>query len=121
MEEVKVKVSDLLIKLRENRETHRKTFEIAIDGYRNMVIEQLEKSIADAKANKEIRTSLGLIAPHDHTSDYDMAIKMLEMCVDNEIIITDDEFRNFVMDEWSWSKQFLSSSTSYSTSSSISA
>ena len=118
MDTVAVKRKELLEKLIENRNAHRAIFEDAMIGYRKKVIEELEKSIADAKANIRIRTSLNLVQPMDMTHEYDIAIGMLEMCVDEIIDIDDTQYRNFVMDDWTWKGQFLASSMSYSSSSS---
>jgi len=54
-----------------------------------------------------------LIQPKDYTGEYDRAIKMLEMSVDETIEITSAEFQNFVQDIWNWSRDWALSNSGY--------
>jgi hypothetical protein len=77
MNTVKVKREDLLAKVRANRASHRELFLKAQANYRKFIIEELDRMLADAKANRKIRRSIDLVEPRDHTSDYDRTIMML--------------------------------------------
>ncbi len=112
---VTVKKAELLESLRKNREAHRTTFLDAQKGYREAVIKELDQMLADAREGKNIRKSVELPTPYDHTSDYDRVIKMLEMCVHDEIKITDSQFQQFVMDDWKWKQQFADVASGYTT------
>ncbi len=114
---VVVKKSELMASIKTNRENHRELFLEAQKIYREMVIVELDKMLAEARSGKTIRKQVQLIEPKDHTKDYDRVIKMLEMSVDDEIEITQSEFAQFVLDDWSWKEQFLSVSNSYVNSS----
>ena len=103
----------LLEILKKNRETHRTTFEKAQVGYRAAVIEELEKSLADARSNKRIRRIIELIEPLDETKSYDKIIRMLELSVDDVITLDERDFGRYVMDEWEWSDQFSTSNAAY--------
>src|SRR5690349_7912936 len=87
MNTVKVKREDLLAKVRANRDAHRELFLKAQANYRKFIIEELDRMLADAKANRKIRRSIDLVEPRDHTSDYDRTIMMLDMSVDDTIIL----------------------------------
>lgn len=50
---------------------------------------------------------LNILAPEDHTDEYDKAIGMLEMSVDDTVLITHDEYRQYVLDEWFWKDRNL--------------
>ena len=113
MREIKVNKAELLKKLRENRNEHRAIFEEALEGYRAEAIRLLDKALADAKKGRKIITYIHLQEPVDQTKDYDRAIGMLEMCVDNEITVTSQEYAQYVMDDWSWKEQFLATNTFY--------
>ena len=113
MKNVKVKTQDLLTKLRTNREKHRDGFLTALEAYRLEAIEVLVEAIEDAKKGKRIMTATHLVEPVDMTREYDRAIAMLEMTVDEVVEITDTEFKNYVMDDWSWSAQVSASNTAY--------
>jgi len=120
MYEVKVEKNKLLEILDHNRKKHRAIFEKAIAGYREEVIRHLDFVLENVKSGKKIITSVKLIQPQDHTADYDRVIGMLAMSVDKEIVINDIQYRQYILDEWEWSKQFSSTSTSYASSSSSS-
>lgn len=102
MNTVKVKREDLLTKVRANREAHRKLFLQAQANYRKFVIAELDRMLDDAKTGRQIRRSIDLVQPQDHTSDYDRPIIMLEMSVDDTIILDATEFDQYVRDVWNW-------------------
>ena len=95
---VKVKREDLLTRVRANRDAHRELFLKAQTNYRRFIIEELDRMLADAKANRSIRRSINLVEPRDHTADYDRTIMMLEMSVDDTIILNATEFDQYVRD-----------------------
>lgn len=115
MEVVKVKKSELLAKLRHNRSEHREVFDEASGVFRKEVIKMLDQRLADAKAGKRIKLRIELVQPMDQTAEYDQAIAMCEMSVDDEIELSHENFRNYVLDRWHWRDQFLASSARYST------
>lgn len=114
METIKVKKEELLQALHKNRDAHRKIFEEAQEGYREEAIKLLDKALEDAKHGKEIRTHIQLMAPIDQTKDYDRAIRMVEMSVDDVIEIDERDFACYVMDDWDWKRQFLTTNAFYS-------
>lgn len=69
--------------------------------------------IADAKAGKKFRASIGLTQPTEQTKDYDQAIKMLEMSVDDTISLDSASFSQLVMNRWHWSGNFSASNKAY--------
>lgn len=111
MKPVKVTRTDLLEKVQANRSAHRSEFIKAQEGYRKIVIEELDKALRDARENRGIRTVIALQPPQDHTEDYDKVIAMLQMSVDEIIEIEEDDFNCYVMDNWQWSAhaKFLNS------------
>jgi hypothetical protein len=102
MNTVKVKRNILLERIKKNHDAHRDLFLKAQKGYRETVIEELDKMLADARTGKPVRTSLGLIEPQDHTNDYNRVIDMLEMSVDDVITLDARSFDNYVRDQWDW-------------------
>lgn len=114
MESVNIKRTELLETLKSNRESHRAIFLEAQESYRVMAIAELDEFIAEAKAGRRIRRTLTLIEPIDQTKEYDRAIRMLEMAVDEVVQISDSDFQCYVMDEWRWKQQFEASNMGYS-------
>lgn len=117
MDRIKVRKADLLDKLRSNRTAHRDIFEAALDGYKAKVIEILEDRLAKARAGKRVNTYIQLTQPMDQTKDYDRAIGMLEMSTEKEVVLSEKDYQQYVLDDWSWKGQFTSSNKLYAPSS----
>lgn len=113
MNKVKVDKLELIVKVKENRNAHKKVFEKAINRYREQVICELEKSISLAKEGKRIRTQIYLPEPIDQTKEYDRALAMLEMSVDLNVELTKQDFAQLVLDDWSWKDSFTSTVSNY--------
>lgn len=111
---ITVRKSELLGTLRKNLETHRATFLKAQEGFRKVVIANLEEMLADAREGRRIRKAIQLVDPIDQSRDYERVIRMLEMCVNEEVTISEGEFSQYVMDDWSWKHQFVTTAQSYS-------
>lgn len=114
MQMVKVKKSELLKRLKHNRAEHREIFEEASAAFREEVIKVLDERLADTKAGKRITLRINLTQPMDQTAEYDQAIAMCDMSVDNEIELSHEDFRNYVLDKWHWREQFIASNSGYS-------
>lgn len=114
MKAIRVSKAKLLATLQTNRLNHRKIFEEAIEGYKQAVISELERRLNDAKANKKVSLYFQLTQPVDQTKDYDRAIGMLTMSLDTEIELTEQDFACYVLDDWGWKRQFLTSNSFYS-------
>ena len=113
MREVKCKRVELLEKLKENRENHQEAFELALVAYRDQAVAELEAMLAEAREGKRIRRSVSLVEPVNQTKEYNQAIMMLEMSVDERITLNEQEFACFVMDRWRWKEQFALTASSY--------
>lgn len=114
MKDITVRKSDLLEKLQENREQHTKIFEEAVEGYKTRAVELLEDHIRRIKNGKLERVQVMLPVPENHVHDYDRIIAMLEMDINDEIEMEEHEFKAYVMDDWAWKQQFLTSTAEYS-------
>ena len=110
---VTVKKATLLTALKKNREGHRAVFLKAQEGFRRLCIEHLDKMLKDAKEGRSFSLSVNLAAPKDHTKEYDVNIQMLEMSEDEKLVISEEQFRHFVQDDWEWREDFLSNSAQY--------
>lgn len=114
MEIMKFEKVKLLEILKENRAKHRQIFEEACDGYKKKAIALLEEKLASAKAGERIVMQFALQQPVDQTREYDRAIRMLELSTDQVVPLDENDFSCYVMDEWAWRAQFLSSNSAYS-------
>lgn len=113
---VRVKRDELLKHLEENRTKHRTIFEEAQEGFRTEVIRLLDERLAAAKSGKGIDLRILLPEPQDHTKDYDRVILMVKMSVEDEQELTHAEFQQYVMDDWSWKREFVATASNYTSS-----
>lgn len=120
MHNVKVKRDELLTRVKTNRDAHRDEFLKAQEGYRERVIEELDRMLAEARTGGRVRRAVQLVEPQDHTSDYDRVIDMLEMSQDEIIEIDATSFQQFVRDEWTWAAQAKLINSTYSSGGAIS-
>ncbi|MCP4522138.1 MAG: hypothetical protein GY827_10680 [Cytophagales bacterium] len=101
--EVTVKRTELIERLKRNREKHQKEFKQAIKLWQK----DLEKA-AQSINYRKIHTYPAILeelqdeCPVSFVSEYDDMIDMFEMAIKDEMILTSDAFRNFCRDEWDW-------------------
>lgn len=114
MRPITVEKAPLIATLKANRETHRAIFEEAVEGFRAEAIDQLKAHLKRVKSGKPKRVYVSVPEPSDHTHDYDVAIEMLQMDVNDHVELDEQSFRSFVKDEWDWKTQFLASNSMYS-------
>lgn len=113
MKAVNVNKTKLLELVRKNRDQHRAQYEKAFAGYRKECYEVLEANLKALQTDKAHIVRFREQPPEDHTDDYDRAIQMLEMSVDDVIELHASEFSNFVQDDWEWKERWSASNSSY--------
>lgn len=106
--------TQVLEKLRENRANHEKVFLEAQEGFKTAVIKELEERLEAARAGKPVSRYLNLVEPVNQLKDYDRAIAMLEMAVDEEVELDEKQFAQYMQDDWAWKGQFLAANAVYS-------
>jgi hypothetical protein len=113
MQDITINKSELLEYLEENRDKHHQVFTAALEGYREELIKRLERRVGQLKAGKIPDLNLGLVTPADHTKDYDRVIMMVKMHTGNSFMLDETSFGWYVMDDWQWKRQFLTTSNIY--------
>ncbi len=115
MKQITVKKDELLEKLKDNRDKHRLMVLKAQKGFKIAAKKKLEELLAKVNSNRlvDFYTLHELNQPMDKTEDYDRVIEMLEMEIENEVKVSESEFRCFVQDKWGWTDQMLLSNTKY--------
>jgi hypothetical protein len=112
---VEVPKDELLEVLRKNRDGHRAVFEQAVDRYHAKGVELLADRIARMRNRPNAPVVIGwsLPVPEDHTADYDRVIAMIGRHVGETIRISEGKYRNYVDDEWGWTRAWRGSTESY--------
>lgn len=108
-----IEKKELLKIINENKDKHREVFLEAIDGYRTEAIKRLERMIEKIKKGKTIDQFLRLPVPTDNTPEYKRVIKMIELDNRDEIMLTEEEFAQYVMDDWSWKREWIATASNY--------
>ncbi len=120
--EVKVKRDELLSVLQQNRERHIKEYHAACVGYREVALRRIEESFQEARdlVNRlkngqtiAVGFRINLSVPVNYERAYNQIIRMMEMSVDSEIVLTASQFACFVMDDWEWKEEWASSNAQY--------
>jgi len=111
---VRVNKGFLLEKLRENKDSHRRMFEEALEGWHEEVLKTLKETIKRVKADKQYNPRWYLPMPTDHTADYDRVIELIEASLDEEFVLSETEFNQFVRDDWGWKADFMNTYVNYS-------
>lgn len=116
MNSTRVKRAELLKKVKANRKTHRKIYAEAVEGYRKALLREFEARVEELRtANGRVPDrTVNIVEPQVHIEEYDLAIAMLEMSTEKEVVVTAQQFNQLVLDNWGWKQLFLSSNSAYS-------
>lgn len=106
--------SKLLEVLRKNLAEHEQIVREAKEGYRDKVREALSVRLKAIEEGGPINLSFDLKPPRDHSADYGTAIEMLEWTQDETISLEPHDFRQLVLNQWSWQRDFLTTNSLYS-------
>ena len=102
---VRIPKQQLVEVITKNRNAHIDEYVKASIGYRDYMIVELNLAINRLKTGENIELRFDYDKPpQDHTADYDAALKMMEMSVDEVIEVAEHEFRQLVLDDWEWQK-----------------
>lgn len=110
---ISVKKDQLLTALKQNRAGHAAQYEKAKAGYLKVTKAKLAELVDRVAAGELIGRVWLDHAPEDHTADYDDAIDMLEWDTNDEVALTQSQFKQYVQDDWGWKEQWLTSNSAY--------
>lgn len=114
MKNVEVSKYQLIEKLNENRENHVNTFEQVLEDYRAEAVRQLEDHIERIKSGAVAQVYVALPAPQNYEAEYDRAIAMAEWEMSDTVELSQAEFNQYVLDEWTWKREFNETVATYS-------
>jgi hypothetical protein len=118
MRSVKVEKNELLGIVRENKKKHIKEFDESVKDYKKAAIKVAKEHVELAKTG-ELDQIAKIRAmpqrPSSYEKDYDRAIRMLELSVEDTIELEEDVFNQLVLDEWTWKNSFTATGALYKT------
>jgi len=109
---ITVDKSELIAKIKENKENHIKGYKKAITAYRKEALRQLSDLTNKVKEG-DMAVRLNLTTPIDNSNNYDKIIEMFEWDVNSEVELEQNEFNEYVQDETTFAQQALMSNTMY--------
>jgi hypothetical protein len=113
MQQVTIKKTALLEKLKENRKEHKSDYTISLKGYKIEAKKKYEKALRKLEKKGKVTERFNLNCPQAYLAQYDTAIEMLEMSEETEFELTRSEFKQYVQNKWAWSDQFNMSNNAY--------
>jgi len=96
---INVKKDELIAKIKENKENHIKEYDKAVVAYKKEAELQLMKEVARVQEGA-LDVKLDLITPINNADNYDKIIEMFEWEVAEVVELQQDEFKEYVQDEF---------------------
>lgn len=93
-----LKRTNLMAKIKENKEAHIKDYEEAVIAYRKEAAEQLENQRKALEEGK-LDIKLNLVEPVNKAEEYDKTWEMFDWEIKEDIELSQQEFREYVQDE----------------------
>jgi wobble nucleotide-excising tRNase len=118
MRSVKVEKNELLGIVRENKKKHIKEFDESVKDYKKAAVKVAKEHVELAKTgdlDKISKIRAMPQRPNSYEKDYDRAIRMLELSVEDTIELEEDVFNQLVLDEWTWKNSFVATGALYKT------
>jgi len=118
MKEVRIEKKKLVEILTRNRDEHVEIYARALAKYCRKVQKPLNAALKRATNNEppKLHRLTRLIEPREHTAQYDTVLEMLKLSVDETVVLSHDAFRQYVEDEWVWSRAWAGSNSPYTSS-----
>lgn len=95
---LKISKSELIKKIKENKETHIKEYDEAVIAYGIEARKQLEK-ITEELNSGSLKIRLNLVTPVNRSEEYDKVIGMFEWELESALELTQREFNEYVYDD----------------------
>jgi hypothetical protein len=114
MQKLSFEKAFLVQRISENRKTHEQVYQEAKVTYRAKAEEALEARLRLVKSDGKFDLAFDLAVPFNHLEDYDLVLLMLKQCQENTVELTQEEYSQYVLDNWNWRRHFLTSNSRYS-------
>jgi len=114
LDTVRINKAKLIEVIEYNKANHLKEYKEAKEGYAEEFTRQLNEKL-EMLNEGEIPSVYfeNLPKPESHVGEYETALSMLSYSVDEEIELSADAFRNYVLDDWGWKHSFSTTLSNY--------
>ena len=110
---INVKKDELIAKIKENKEKHIEEFKKAVVAYKEEAEKQLMKEMARLNTDGALDIKLDLITPVNNADNYDKILQMFEREVAEVVELQQDEFKEYVQDEFDFAVTARMSNSAY--------
>ena len=110
---INVKRFELIDALNNNKKKHVEDYDDAFKTWKEEVIVKLKELLDKFSSDPKTPLEINLPEPVCFVKEYDIAIGMMELEVNEIIEISEQDSRRFFLDQWSWSQSFLSNTMLY--------
>lgn len=98
---ITVNKESLIVKLKENRDSHVKEYHKAVAAYKIEALKQLEAQVGEVEKGS-LKAEINLISPVNAKNNYNDIIQMFEWDILKEVELDQSEFREYVQDKMSF-------------------
>jgi hypothetical protein len=109
----RVTVTSILEALQKNREKHIRNFKLAVEVYKREAEKLLGKMLKSIQSGKRISHTISLLAPVNYVGEYDRMIRMFEITLDKEVVLSETQYNMIFGDLWHWQGAFVSNTMRY--------
>jgi hypothetical protein len=115
MKTIRINKQQLVAIVTKNRDAHAEEHAKALPVWHKDQLDKLLLAHTALSANPEAKIDYGILLqkPTSHLEDYDRVLRMLALSADEVIELTEGEYRNFVEDEFDWTRSFKAVTASY--------
>lgn len=115
MNSVKMNREELLKIVKENATKHVSEYAESVEDYKVGVVKVAKANLKMANSGDISNFNFQRMpaAPVSYTDNYNRAIRMLELSVEDVIEVEEHVFNQLVLDEWGWKQQFVAQSALY--------
>lgn len=110
---VNVSRVDLLAALKHGQSLHEASYKEAKEDYQKAVVKFLRDALARAEAGDTKDVTLKIRPPENHAAEYQDAIEMFTVSVDETIQLDREAYKAYYRNEWPWSQNFALESALY--------
>ena len=112
--EIVASKGEVLERLQTNLAKHKKVIEEARAAFVKRCRRILKKELKKVGQGRIQNMNVSLRAPEDHSGEYETAIEMMQLHVEDHVTLSTAEVRSLMMDKWDWMQQFLMTNYAFS-------
>ena len=100
-----------------NMEKHQREYHEARAGYADKLNTELSQILTDLQLGKDVYDRLRKVAlmpkPRSYAAEYQRVVRMLELHTGETVSLSEEQYQNYVEDDWRWSGDFMSGTAPY--------